>query len=120
KDFNMTLPISLRTFLVLTTCLYLFACEQPNKTLLPSEASIHTQKQQEALTRRLGLEQALEEHPDYLDATRGLIAQEEQILITGKEGQVVWNTADYDFITGKAPATVNPSLWRQEKLNNIH
>ena len=26
----------------------------------------------------------------------------------------------YKFVDGKAPPTVNPSLWRQAKLNNIH
>jgi alkyl sulfatase BDS1-like metallo-beta-lactamase superfamily hydrolase len=36
------------------------------------------------------------------------------------DGSAVWNLSDYDFIHGDAPASVNPSLWRQERLNNIH
>jgi alkyl sulfatase BDS1-like metallo-beta-lactamase superfamily hydrolase len=32
----------------------------------------------------------------------------------------VWDTRDYDFVEGDAPPSVNPSLWRQAKLNDIH
>ncbi len=31
-----------------------------------------------------------------------------------------WNQTEYDFIKGDAPNSVNPSLWRQAKLNAIH
>jgi alkyl sulfatase BDS1-like metallo-beta-lactamase superfamily hydrolase len=31
-------------------------------------------------------------------------------------GKVVWDNDSYDFVTGEAPASVNPSLWRQSVL----
>ena len=31
----------------------------------------------------------------------------------------MWNPGSYAFVSGDAPETVNPSLWRQAKLNNI-
>jgi len=40
-------------------------------------------------------------------------------IITNSYGQKVWDASAYDFIQGDAPDTVNPSLWRQAKLNNI-
>lgn len=54
---------------------------------------------------------------DYDAATRGLVAP-----FTGEvrdaAGQVIWNHTTYDFLkAGKAPDTVNPSLWRQAQLN---
>ncbi len=33
---------------------------------------------------------------------------------------MVWSRPAYDFIEGDAPASVNPSLWRQAKLNDIN
>lgn len=51
------------------------------------------------------------------DAGRGLIAKP-----TGKvlndAGDVIWDYDEFNFIEGKAPSTVNPSLWRQASLNN--
>lgn len=60
---------------------------------------------------------------DFENATKGLIAQEESLVIPHLKGGVVWNMPEYDFIDEKgenAPASVNPSLWRQAALNNIH
>ena len=36
------------------------------------------------------------------------------------DGISAWNRAAYDFVEGDSPQSVNPSLWRQAKLNNIH
>ena len=33
---------------------------------------------------------------------------------------MVWDMTVYDFIQGEAPDSVNPSLWRQAKLNDMH
>jgi len=49
-----------------------------------------------------------------------LIAQDEDLSITHKDGQKIWSMPDYSFVKGKAADSVNPSLWRQETLNNIH
>lgn len=60
---------------------------------------------------------------DFVDATRGLIAKEDHLVIAHLKGGDVWNMSDYDFInTNKdtPPNSVNPSLWRQALLNNIH
>ena len=62
---------------------------------------------------------------DFEDAKRGLIAQDPSLLTKDQNGSTVWNMPSYDFIkyqgaTGDAPASVNPSLWRQEALNNMH
>ena len=56
---------------------------------------------------------------DSQDAHRGLIAVPETRFIAGPDAEAVWDGARYDFISGPAPDTVNPSLWRQERLNNL-
>ena len=60
---------------------------------------------------------------DFENARRGLIAQDPELVIDHLEGGEVWNMRDYAFIDSdgeNAPASVNPSLWRQAALNNIH
>ncbi|MFD6133995.1 alkyl/aryl-sulfatase [Isoptericola sp. NPDC056618] len=53
---------------------------------------------------------------DFEDATRGLIGRRTPNAITNDAGDVVWDNDTYDFLTGDAPDTVNPSLWRQSQL----
>lgn len=51
------------------------------------------------------------------DARRGFIAAPSG-QIKAADGRVVWDFGSFGFVTGEAPDTVNPSLWRQARLNN--
>jgi alkyl sulfatase BDS1-like metallo-beta-lactamase superfamily hydrolase len=62
----------------------------------------------------------LTDKADFDDASRGLIARPDALTIEGPNGSIAWQPASYDFIQGDAPPSVNPSLWRQAQLNNIH
>ncbi|MGE5697868.1 MAG: alkyl/aryl-sulfatase [Candidatus Sericytochromatia bacterium] len=53
---------------------------------------------------------------DFDDADRGLIAKLEPCVIKAADGRVVWDNDSYSFLTGDAPTSVHPSLWRQSKL----
>ena len=55
---------------------------------------------------------------DFEDASRGLVATLANTIIRNAKGDVAWNGEQYAFIQGAAPDSVNPSLWRQEQLNN--
>jgi len=59
---------------------------------------------------------------DFDDASRGFIATRPDALVSRPDGRVVWSLKPYDFLRGDAPApaTVNPSLWRQARLNLHH
>ena len=57
---------------------------------------------------------------DFELAQRGLIAQEEDLIIKDATGRVVWDMTQYDYLNEPRPDTVNPSLWRQAKLNALH
>ena len=46
-------------------------------------------------------------------AQRGFVAARADPIIRNAQGKPVWNTAAYQFVTGPAPASVNPSLWRE-------
>lgn len=63
---------------------------------------------------------ALDDKRDFEQANRGLIARDDNLEIKTADGEVIWRMNDYDFIQGAAPDTVNPSLWRQASLNNLH
>ncbi len=57
--------------------------------------------------------------PDDERATRGLLAGASPRRVVGALGHAVWDLDDYAFVddTDDAPDTVNPSLWRQARLN---
>ena len=58
---------------------------------------------------------------DFDDAARGFLGTIENAKITSAQGRVVWSLEPYDFLSAaQAPATVNPSLWRQSRLNMGH
>ncbi|PKB25610.1 alkyl sulfatase BDS1-like metallo-beta-lactamase superfamily hydrolase [Novosphingobium kunmingense] len=48
-------------------------------------------------------------------AARGFVATRTDPVIAGAQGRTVWRTDAYAFVEGPAPATVNPSLWREMK-----
>jgi alkyl sulfatase BDS1-like metallo-beta-lactamase superfamily hydrolase len=58
---------------------------------------------------------------DFDDAARGFLGSIDHAKITSAQGRVVWSLEPYGFLseTG-SPATVNPSLWRQSRLNMQH
>lgn len=53
---------------------------------------------------------------DFDDADRGFIAGLTPCVITAADGRVVWDNDSYGFLTGDAPTSVHPSLWRQATL----
>jgi alkyl sulfatase BDS1-like metallo-beta-lactamase superfamily hydrolase len=62
----------------------------------------------------------LDDQGDFDDAARGFLAAIEDDAILDDEGNTVWSIPQFDFLDGEAPATVNPSLWRQSALVAKH
>jgi len=58
---------------------------------------------------------------DFEDAARGFIATLPEVHVTHADGRVIYSLRDYAFLAAReAPASVNPSLWRQARLNMHH
>ncbi len=58
---------------------------------------------------------------DFADARRGFIGTIPDAKIENASGGVVWNMGAFAFEEAEdAPPTVNPSLWRQARLNALH
>ena len=53
---------------------------------------------------------------DFDDADRGFIAALSPCVIKAPDGRVVWDNDVYSFLSGPAPTSVHPSLWRQSTL----
>lgn len=70
--------------------------------------------QHEHLTKSL----PMHDEQDFEDARRGFITALEPGVVRS-DGRVVWDADSYAFLNGDAPATVNPSLWRQSTLTAI-
>lgn len=58
----------------------------------------------------------LDDRGDFTDADRGFIAALTPCVVKAADGRVVWDNDVYSFLTGDAPTTVHPSLWRQSTL----
>lgn len=58
---------------------------------------------------------------DFEDARRGFIGSLPEVEIKNDRGRVIWSLRDYAFLSEEqSPPTVNPSLWRQARLNMNH
>ncbi len=53
---------------------------------------------------------------DFADADRGFVGALQPCVVKAADGRVVWDNDAYAFLTGDAPASVHPSLWRQSQL----
>ncbi|MCP3855363.1 MAG: MBL fold metallo-hydrolase [Actinomycetia bacterium] len=82
----------------------------------PQDATAETVTLNQEVAGRLGFRT-----DDHDLATRGFIASHATGRIEGPRGPA-WDTSQYDFIRNRqdAPPTVNPSLWRQARLNSEH
>lgn len=95
----------------------LAGCATPNVSLAPKEASPATVAAHQRLLREL----PFSDRQDFEDARRGFIASIPDALVRAAEGRVAWSMAGYGFLDQTdAPATVNPSLYRQAQLNQLH
>jgi alkyl sulfatase BDS1-like metallo-beta-lactamase superfamily hydrolase len=83
----------------------------------PKDASASVIAQQAAMLRAL----PFSDTADFDDASRGFLGTLEHARIVNAQGRVVWSLEPYGFLSEEtASATVNPSLWRQSRLNMHH
>ncbi len=73
-----------------------------------------------AANRKVAESLPLADPQDFEDARRGFVATDDPLVIKGPEGRNAWDMSAYAFVDGDAPPTVNPSLWRQAKLDGPH
>ncbi|MEL4179241.1 alkyl/aryl-sulfatase [Roseateles sp. PN1] len=94
--------------------LSLAAC-QPKPPEATAQAEVSAQVQQaHAATAKAA---DLSDPATFADAKRGFIAAPKG-QVKNAAGEVIWDYEAFAFVQGAAPATVNPSLWRQALLNN--
>jgi alkyl sulfatase BDS1-like metallo-beta-lactamase superfamily hydrolase len=75
------------------------------------DATAATKAAHEALTARLPVDTG----EDFANARRGFLG-----TIPNAEVPGAWSMAPFAFLDDERPDTVNPSLWRQAKLNKLH
>jgi len=98
----------------------LSAC-QPSQNEIVQQKEAHGSVSSSTLQAHQAINQKLnfKDQQDFEQANKGLIAKAPMQAILNTANEVVWDNSAYSFIQGDVPDTVNPSLWRQEKLNNI-
>jgi len=104
-------------------CLISSGCEKVPSDLGPDADSQGHSKASEFTVKanaQVLTELPFHDQQDFEDARRGLIASDPEFQVKNEAGELVWNQPAYAFMGDIAPPTVNPSLWRQARLNNIH
>jgi alkyl sulfatase BDS1-like metallo-beta-lactamase superfamily hydrolase len=98
------------------------ACERPVPYAPDADESGHTAPTEATIEANARVRETLdfEDSQDFEDASRGLIASDPALRVAAADGTLVWDMQATSFIEGEAPDSVNPSLWRQARLNNIH
>ena len=97
------------TTVLLATCL-------PFAALAQDPASEATRAAQAEIAKRL----PLDDPRDEANVLRGKLAEIPGGVILDRNGKTVWDRRPYAFLDAKAaPDTVNPSLWRQARLNAV-
>jgi linear primary-alkylsulfatase len=90
---------------------------EPSSSDKPKGASASVIAQNAAMLQAL----PFSDTADFDDAARGFLGSIDHAKITSPQGRVVWSLEPYGFLSEiEAPATVNPSLWRQSRLNVHH
>lgn len=102
---GMTSNLRVRLLLVVFLSLLTMACQKSETSTAPKTVADSAQTQ------------VSEAWLDQSDARKGFIAAPTG-QVKDSEGKVIWDFDAFKFIQGKAPSTVNPSLWRQATLNN--
>src|SRR6516164_608785 len=87
-----------------------------------SSMSLVTPMEATPITRAMhddvGKQLPFEDTQDFEDARRGFIATLPEVILKTPDGRVIWDLGLYRFLDREEPpATVNPSLWRQARLN---
>lgn len=82
----------------------------------PRPASAATTAINSAVQQQLNFD----DQADFARATRGLLARLDPPVIHDAQGKPIWDVRDYEFLDDEPPPEVNPSLWRQARLNRMH
>jgi alkyl sulfatase BDS1-like metallo-beta-lactamase superfamily hydrolase len=91
--------------------------------ILGKEATAATRAANAAVLRALDFDNVnqLAGIDAFADAACGFIATRPELVIAAEDGREVWDLTTYAFLDREeAPDTVNPSLWRQARLNMHH
>ena len=94
----------------------LIAAAMPASAEPTDPPSRHTIDKQRAVQDAL----PFSDREDYDFAARGFLGTRGDPVIRTADGRVAYDLSQQEFAKGPAPATVNPSLWRQAELLSKH
>ena len=111
---------AIHLLLLYLTAAFLGACETRRDTDTDDQGRSAPTGLTARMNHAVRNELPLDDLRDFQEARRGFIAGDPDLRIEGPRGETIWDMPAYDFVQGSAPESVNPSLWRQAMLNNIH
>ncbi len=114
--------LKIAVVLILGLMLISIGCDKKNPYSPDADSQGHTAPTAftTALNDKVLTELPFDDRQDFVDCKRGLIAADPDLTVKSAKGNVIWDQPAYKFVKGDAPESVNPSLWRQARLNSIH
>lgn len=119
--------MSLNHLLVLVLVISLSACDHTLEYESESDKNGHTAPTPLTVeaNRAVLNKRPFDNISDFEAVKRGLIAQDKNLTIKDQNQKIIWDMPEYGFINyqgdkGASPDSINPSLWRQASLNNVH
>lgn len=96
------------------------AAEDKKVVIKPNKASSFTQDANKSVLADKTYDWQEKDDVDF--AARGKVCPLEELQVRNAKGRIVWNNEPYDelFKSATAPESVNPSLWRHERLSAHH
>ena len=115
-EFQPSSIFSIVLFAILST--YLFSCtsSSSSETPLIADSKLNVKEMHDNVLKELDFSNQL----DFENADKGFLGTLEDPKILNEDGSVAIDLSWFDFLNEDAPATANPSLWRQSQLNRKH
>lgn len=107
---------AMKNMLLLLLIFLLLSCAEDQGKVISTSVSQGVNDYQSNLKTYL----PFDDRRDYDWAEKGFVATREDPVIKNADGTIAIDLSAFDFVEGEAPATVNPSLWRQSVLNRKH
>lgn len=110
-----------KIIILLNACILFTAGSMAQYNKLLKAPSSYTIQYNDSIRYQAGLD--FNSKADSLNANRGRLALWPNLVVKSDTGATVWNMGEFSFLnsapTTNAPQSVNPSLWRQAKLNYL-
>ena len=114
------MPTTLPKSLIFSFIVFFAACRSSSKDVAVQNPNAAVSSFTQKVHRDIKDFMPFSDSTDFLNASKGFIATRNNPEILNPDGSIAYHLDWFTFLKDEAPATVNPLLWRQSRLNQMH